>query len=416
MRNWLKRIFINRNIFYLWSGQIISQAGDSVYQIGLLWLMLEVSGSKLATGLVAMSGYLPVLLFGLLSGALTDRFNRRSLMILADIARGLLVLTIPFLFYTGSISGFILAIITFGVAIFDTIFMPARDTAVALLAPENKLLQANSLIQTSWQFAVLLGPVLAAAVIPLFGVTHLFTFDAVTFFVSLMFILKITLPRAESAPQKRPNLTLTILRTELKSAVADVMAGLRYAAQNKVIWGLLIITAADNLFIMGPAIIGPPIFIREVLHLDAVMYAYGETAYAVGMIIGTVALNFYGKYFRNSHMLLWGIMLDGITFLPLLWVDTFWGMYLTIIAHAAVIPLIIVPRPTLIQTLVPKEMQGRIFSMISVAVYGLTAISVALTGIMAELMPISYVFGLISILATLCGVFGWLVKEFRDAP
>ena len=58
-------MFANRNIFNLWSGQIVSQSGDSIYEIALLWILLELTGSNSTTGLIAMAGYLPALLFGL---------------------------------------------------------------------------------------------------------------------------------------------------------------------------------------------------------------------------------------------------------------------------------------------------------------------------------------------------------------
>lgn len=107
-------------------------------------------------------------------------------------------------------------------------------------------------------------------------------------------------------------------------------------------------------------------------------------------------------------------MLDGITFLPLVWVTTFWGTFLTIAIHAVVIPMIIIPRPTLIQKVVPHELQGHVFSMIDVAVFGCTTVSLALAGIAAEIIPINIIFGIISILAAASGAVGWLIKEFRE--
>ncbi len=409
---WTSALFVNRNIFSLWAGQVISQAGDSVYEIGLLWLMLEISGSSAATGLVAMSGYLPMLLFGMFGGALADRFDRRRLMLFADAARGFLVLLIPVLYFLDGLNGLVLGIFTFVLAMGNAIFNPARDAIVYNLVPQEKLLHANSLIQTSWQFSLFLGPAVAGILIPLTGVVHLFNVDALTFFVSFWLISKITFRTAPvEIGTKKANLSV-----HFRQSFFDILEGLRYARRDKRIWGLLMITAIDNIFIMGPAIVGAPIFVKEILHQGADKYALTQVAYAIGMLIGTILLNLAGKRFRNSHVLLWGIIFDGLTYLPLLWVTTFWGMFLTLVIHSMVIPMIIIPRPTLIQKIVSVEMQGRIFSMISVSVFGFTAISMALTGIAAEIIPINQVYAIIAVFAAASGAVGWLIREFRNAP
>jgi MFS family permease len=411
-KSWFERVFVNKNIFSLWSGQVISQAGDSIFEIGLLWLLLDLTGSNAVTGLVAMSSYLPTLLFGLYSGALVDRFDRRKLMLFADLARGCIVLIIPLLYFLDGLNGLILGLLTFAVASFNTLFNPARDALVAHLVAPGQLMTANSMIQTSWQYAMFLGPAIAGILLSVVGPVHLFNVDALTFFLSFYFIYKISVNRPASQPVKPVNRAQ--FGQEVRQVWRDVLDGISYARRDRRVWALLIITAVDNLFLMGPALIGAPIFVREILQQEASAYAFIQVAYAVGMIIGTILLNLYGKYFRNSHIMLWGIIFDGLTFLPLVWVNTFWGAFLTITFHAVAIPMIVVARPTIIQKIVPAEMQGRIFSMISIAVYGFTAISIALTGAAAEIIPINIIYGIIAILAAASGAAGWFIREFRE--
>ena len=73
-----------RNLSLLWSAQIISAAGDAVYQLALLWLVLDMTNSSIMTGLVAMSAYLPALIFGLYAGVMADKLNRLWLMMIAN--------------------------------------------------------------------------------------------------------------------------------------------------------------------------------------------------------------------------------------------------------------------------------------------------------------------------------------------
>jgi MFS family permease len=406
---WFRRIFVNRSIFYLWLGQIVSQSGDSIFQIGLLWILLELTGSKAQTGLVAMSAYLPTLLFGLYSGALVDRFDRRRLMLASAAARTAIVLIIPVLYLLGGLNGLVLGLVTFALATFNAVFNPARDALVGQLVEPGRRLQANSLIQTSWQYALFIGPGVAGIMLSMVGEIQLFSLDALTLLLSFYFIYRIKTPSAtfqrEGAKQ---------LWERFAASWTDVARGLEHARGDRRVWALLLITAVDNLLLMGPAIVGLPIFVREVLHQGAESYALTQVAYAIGMITSTLLLNRFGRRWRHSHLLLWGIIIDGLTFLPLVWVKSFAGLFITTTIHALGIPLIIVARPTIVQQIVPDEMQGRVFSMISVAVYGLTAISIAITGAVAEVVPINIVFGIIAVLAASTGAVGWLFKDFRE--
>ena len=138
---------------------------------------------------MGMTAYLPTLIFGLFSGVLSDRFDRRRLMITSDLTRAVLVLAIPLLWFMDMLSPLWLVVITFMVASFGTLFNPARDSLVPDIAPAGKLELANSLIQTSWQLAMFLGPALAGLLIPLVGIIHLFEFDSATFVFSMICVL-----------------------------------------------------------------------------------------------------------------------------------------------------------------------------------------------------------------------------------
>jgi len=87
----IQKIFQNRNLALLWLGQMASQSGDSIYQIGLLWLVLELSGSTSVTGMVAMASYLPAVLFSLVAGVTADRNDRRKIMLVSDAFRFFLI-------------------------------------------------------------------------------------------------------------------------------------------------------------------------------------------------------------------------------------------------------------------------------------------------------------------------------------
>lgn len=402
-----QRLFVNGNLALLWFGQTVSMAGDSIYETALLWLMLDLTGSSGLTGLVALSAYLPTLIIGVWAGVVVDRLDRRRLMITADAVRAVLVLVIPVLCVFGTLTPFWLFAITFLVATGAAFFNPARDSFVPMLvADRTQLLRANAVIQSSWMFALFLGP--GAAFVLLQGLRirtdHLFYLDAVSFVVSLICIWAITVRGSEPevAVAHRP-------------LWHDLVEGLRYAAGDRRVRWLLLVTAADNLFIMGPALVGTVVFVREVLRRDITSLMLIEGCYAVGMIAGTLLLPIWESRFNHGRILLIGMVLDGLTFVPLFWVRTLWGTALTIVIHSLAIPLLIVARPSLVQRIVPQRMQGRIFSMIGVTVIGFTAVSTGLTGGVAEVVPMPTVFAVIGVGAALCGVWGWTVAELRES-
>lgn len=403
----LKTIKKNKNIANLWMGQTISQIGDSMYEIGLLWIVLELTGSKTITGLIAMSSYLPTMIFGLFAGALTDHFDRRRIMLFADLVRALLAAIIPVVAFAFSLNSLFLGIITFFIAGLNTLFNPARDAIIPQLVEKDRLFQANSLMQSTWQLALFAGPALAGIVLAIIGPVHLFSFDAATFFISFLFIYSLPASRKRNKGPRR----------EIMEGVAlsykNVKEGLRYIVKNQTILILLFFTAIDNLFIMGPAIVGLPIFVKEILNAPASVYALAQTAMAGGMLVGTLMLNAAAGKFKHSRILILGIILDGLTYFPMYWVQSDVALWAVLFIHGLVIPMIIIPRPTIIHLIAPKEFHGRIFAMVGVSVTGLTAISVALTGIIAEFVSIKLIFAWIAIFASITGALGSLSKEFR---
>jgi DHA3 family macrolide efflux protein-like MFS transporter len=397
-----------RSVWYLWAGQTVSQIGDTIFEIGLIWLAYELTGSKSQTGLIAASAYLPALLFGLFAGSVADRFDRRRIMLNADLARLVLVSLIPLLFYNNMLSIHSLGLITVLVAFFNILFIPARDALIPELVSKDQLFKTNALMQTTWQISMLGGPLLASFLIASIGIAHLFTIDAATFLLSFLFIFMIKKPAfvkvADASKQWR---------------FKEIFSVFRYLRGERALLILLVITAVDNLFIMGPAMVGLPIFVKENLGIagdaGASVFASGHMYMALGMLIGTLLLNKFGRSIRQNRLLSWGIILDGLTYLPMFWVTDPQLMYLTLFCHGLFIPLIIIPRPTLVHKIVPAEMQGRIFALITISVTGFTTLSIAATGVLAEVFSMANIYAFIAVFATFTGVIILFDEDFRQS-
>lgn len=367
-----------RNLYLLWVGQFVSGTGDSVFStcIGFLVIYLLGAGAEFEAGLTRTMDALPFLLFGAFAGVLVDRFSRRGLMLVSDLVRACVVGLVPLLFFADALVWWILPVVAFLSYTFATVFNPARDALIPQLAQGRNLLQVNSFFQTSSQLAVILGAglvglLLAPDVIGTTGprgIAWLLTFDAASFVVSFVCLLFIRVPGGAPKLAGRAS-ALRELGESLKSAVVD--ARLR---------GLLFLTAMDNFFIMGPALVGGLFLIRNFLGLDTWAYGVFEAVLGLGWFTGTLLIARFGGRFKTGQLVIAGMVLDGATYVPFLWLETFPAFLVAIFVHGLTIPLITVGRTTLIQKHYPPERLGRIFALVAITVQGFTALSAFATG------------------------------------
>ena len=155
---------------------------------------------------------MPALIFGLYAGVIVDKYNRKNVMIVSDILRTLLVAIIPFSIIYVFITPLLIGIITFLLASFATFFYPARDSLIPCITTTEELPIANSAIAVSGQMSHLMGPLFAAIGIAIFGLTHLFTANSVSFIFSIIMIGMIVTPVQKNKFQKQ-TYPVSIFRT-----------------------------------------------------------------------------------------------------------------------------------------------------------------------------------------------------------
>ncbi len=386
----------------LWIAQFLSQFGDSVFQLAFIWLLLDLTGSKSATGLAATISYLPSLLFGVAAGLLVDRWNRRRVMMGADAARALLLALCAFLYVAHVLTPPLLIAVAFGVSTSAVLFYPARDAMLPELVPPEGLNRANAFVQLSQYGALFAGPSLAGWLIQVFGVGSAFPTAAVFFAGSLLTLLFLRgAGTGHRSEQERVGL------------VQDFRTGLAAIVADRPLVLLLILTALDNLFIMGPAILGNAVIVRDDLHLGASAYAMVEAAYGISMILGSLTVGRLGARLGYGRLLLLGIVLDGVTYIPLLACRSLAFLIVVSLIHALAIPMITIPRATLVQRHVPPRLQGRVFALVNLVVLGTTAVSSGLAGLALDHMTAPVLFGWIGSLAGATGLLGFLSGRLR---
>ena len=416
----------NRALLTLWAGEFASRIGESIFQIALLWYLLERTGSSLATGLVTMVSYLPAFLVGAWAGVLVDRLDYRRVMAGANAARIVLAAGLPLLVLAVELPVAGIAAVGFLLTSATAFFNPARDASIPVLARREELVSANSLVQSAWQFSLVIGPFLAAALLPVLRTEFLFFAVALAFALSLAVLLRLGLRGALAAaapagagagigaavaavPTPGPGTSAP------GSFGAEFRAGWGYLRGERRVWWLWIITLTNNFFLMGPVFVGIPFYVQRYLGGTGTDFALVEGTYAGGMIVSTWLISRYGTRFNPVYVLFTALIWDGLTYLPLLWVTSVEGTLLTILVHSVGIPAITISRITALHRIVPQHLQGRVFSYIHLAVAGMTALSIGVVGVVLTWLPANWLFAVIGVLCAATGVWGWLLPVFREA-
>lgn len=404
-RLYARYFFSRRDLFLLWIGQLASGFGDSLALMGFVFLALKLTGSDRAVGFFQMIAYVPIIVFGLAAGVYVDRRNRRAVMLVADAGRALALGLIPLALLLGTLDIVWAGVTVMTVTTLTTFFNPAYNSALTIVVNDPaKLFGVNAVMSSSRQFAAIAGPAFAAFGAASSGPETLLGINALTYVISFVCIALIATPLAPSSSRARIRLA------ELREQIA---IGLRTVMGHHGVRSVFLLTLANNLFLMGPAVVGTPLLVRNVFGGTLVDYAGIEMMYALGMAITGFVLHRVGNVRRLGMLWSLGLVLDGFTFLLYLPASELLHLYIATFIHALAIPLIIVPRTTLMQRLVPTDLLGRAFGYIDIAVLGVTAFSAGLAGLVsAEIGPrLTIVAG--GVLAGVCGIVGFLVRAVR---
>ena len=254
----------------LWLATTVSQLGTQVSELGIpLAAILLLHAGAVQVGLLAAAGYLPLALLGLPAGAWADRLPRRSVLIGADLARCLVLASIPIAYLLGSLTIGQLYIVTFcvgGLSVFLDVAYPAY---LPSLVARSDLGRANSRLQVSEQGAAFLGPGLAGWLIGLVGAAFAITADAASYLASAALLGRIK--HRETKPSTSTN------RTRLRT---EIVEGLRAVATNRVLRAIALSAAIVNLFGRMIVVLLPLYLIRTA--------GYGPTTIGIVFAIGSI--------------------------------------------------------------------------------------------------------------------------------
>ncbi|MDQ3785185.1 MAG: MFS transporter [Actinomycetota bacterium] len=365
-----------RDFALLWTAMTVSLLGDGIYYVAIAWQVYELSNVPTALSLVWAAWTVPMVGFLIVGGVISDRFDRRKVMITSDILRGLAIAVIGVLSLTQTLelSHLFVLVALYGTG--EAFFGPAFGAIVPDLVPKNLLVEANSLDQFVRPLMLrMMGPALGGATIALFGIGEAFLVDAATFALSAAALM---------AMSSRP----TARSGGGADAVREIKQGLSFVRSHTWLWGTLTAASIGLLLFWGPFEVLVPYIVKNQLNGGAddlgFVYAWG----GVGAILAALVLGQRGLPRRHMTFMYaaFGISIGvtaGFAFAESMWQAMVWSFVSGGTATAGMIVW-----GTLMHTLVPREMLGRVTSLDWMVSIGLVPVSFALTGPAAQLFGV----------------------------
>lgn len=294
---------MNRNFYYLWLGKLISQMGDKFYAIAMSWWILQRTNSTVSMGFFLFACTIPGIVLGFFSGALSDRWDKRRLMIATDLLRGSFVLVIAYLSYLDILrvwQVFAAGMILSSVSAF---FEPASQSILPELVISEELKKANSLCQMVTGACQILGPLLGALVVSLFGTTVVFMANGLSFYIAAIFSLLMRYKEERVNPGER---STTIFK--------DVVEGITFIKGRGNMISILFIIGIAHFFV-GSLSVSLPFLANSLGGKGVNNLGLLETLLGAGLLAGAAFSGLRSKKIVSERILFTLMMGFGLCFM-----------------------------------------------------------------------------------------------------
>lgn len=391
------------NFRYLWLGQIVSQIGDGLSKVALLWFVYELTGSAWEMTLVGVLQSLPPLLMSPFLGVYIDRLRKKSILISVDLIRVVLITLIPILYYFGVLTLPWIYILVFANAVVAAVFGPTMAATIPLLVKSSDLMAANGLIHNASTVGVLAGPAIGGILSALIGAHNVLFVDALTFAFSAACLALIKYVEPRQANRRR---ITDGINKELRESVRFVFF------HSPAIRGILITSA---LFTGGVAAFPLllPIFAKVYLNVGSVWLGWIWSALGVGMALMTLVLAWIRQKSQRTKFLIMcvgtgvaAVTVVGLTFVPGPWAAT--GLVGIVGAGIAIFtPLMW----TLLQERTPDRLRGRVFALVGATDMAAASSMMACMGWIADQFgPVASLRG-VSLLFLATAIIIWWIQR-----
>lgn len=295
----------NRDFTLVAIGQLISLFGNAILRFALALYVLDATGSAAVFGTVTAIAVIPTILLSPFGGILSDRVNRRNIMVSLDFATAALALGLGLLLSEENAVALITVTLLL-LSVIQACYTPSVNSSVPLLQAEGNLVKANAVVSQVSMLANLIGPVLGGVLYGFFGAMPIILVSGVCFFLSAVLELFIHIP---FQPLDAKTSILQIVKDDLRESIRFM------TREQPDILRITLMIAVYSLFVVSTITVGLPYMIRTVLGLSSQLYGAAEGLMAAAGIAGGIASGFLAGRLKTSR-LYWLLVLSGAALVP----------------------------------------------------------------------------------------------------
>jgi MFS family permease len=417
-------VFSNRRFLTLWSGQVFSQLADKIYlvlMIALITKLFQTPDQPISRWVspIMIAFTIPAVLFGSLAGVYVDRWSKKAVMVVSNLFRGFLVLTLPLLLWAsgdktllmGMPLGFVLMLlVTFLVSTLTQFFAPAEQSVIPLIVKREHLLAANSLYTTTMMALLIVGfavgePLLYVAdkLLNSIGINGGIGKEIVVGgSYAIAGIILLALKTGETEQQRSD---------ESPHPFQDIKDGLSYLGKNHRVRNALIQLVILFSVFAALAVIAVSLA-DKIPGLDAAQFGVLLAAAGVGMASSATILGYLGQKFRHTQLSLIGSIGAAASLIGLsVSTQSLWLSLVAIAFLGAFAALIGVPMQTTIQSETPPDMRGKVFGLQNNAVNIALSLPLVLAGEAEARFGLQPVLLSLSVLIMAGGLLTWYISR-----
>jgi MFS family permease len=393
------RALKSRNFQLFFGGQLISLIGTWMQNVAQAWLVYSLTGSAALLGLVGFAGQIPVCLFSIPGGIAADRWSRRHVVIATQTASMLLAFALAALTLTHAVQIWHVFVLSALLGVVNAFDVPARQAFIMDMVGREDLINAIALNSAMFNASRVVGPAVAGILVATIGEGWCFFTNGVSYIAVLAGLLAMRVTRHE--------------RTGSTSPLEDVAEGFRFVLHNAPIHALLLLLGVMSMA-GTPFAVLMPVFADKILHGGAQALGWLTGMGGVGAVVGALLLA-TRKHVRGLGRWVWvsgavfSVSLIGFALSREYW------MSLALMAPIGFFMMIeFGASNTLIQSMSPDRLRGRVMSVYSMMFMGMAPIGALVTGAAAERIgaPLAVAGGGAICLAA-SGVFGWWLPRVR---
>ncbi len=369
-----------RPFFTLWAGQAVSLLGSQLVQFALIWWLTQETGSATVLAGASIVGLLPNVVLGPFVGVFVDRWNRRRVMLGADLVVAMTTLLLAYLFWIGAVEIWYVYLALFVRALGGAFHWPAMTASTSLMVPQDQLTRIQGLNQILNGGLSIASAPLGALLVTLFSIQQVLMVDLVTAAIAVVATLIVHIPQPESEAGQTAD-----AKSSFSSYWNDLREGLRYVMNWRGLMLLGLVAMLINL-VLSPTTSFMPLLVTEYFKGTAWHLGALEAGFGIGVLLGGILLGVWGGFRRRIMTSLVGVI--GIGFGILLVGLTPAGMFpiavLGMLLGGVTSSLANGPIMAIFQANVAPGMQGRVFTLMGSASAAMMPLGLALAGPLAE--------------------------------